>query len=100
MLLVVDYLNLFIPQITGEITDGLTAHALDSNGLMKLIMDLMICVGAITLGRVFWRIFILGASRKVETEIRNDMFAKLETLSQNYFNFNSFSLRLFILFNS
>ena len=86
MLLMVDYLNLFIPQITGEITDGLTAHALDLDGLLHLIFNLMTCVVAIALGRVFWRTFILGASRKVETEIRNDMFSKLETLSQNYFN--------------
>ena len=86
MLLVVDYLNLFIPQITGEITDGLTGHALDLDALLHLIFNLMTCVVAIALGRVFWRTFILGASRKVETEIRNDMFSKLETLSQNYFN--------------
>ena len=86
MLLLVDYLNLFIPQITGEITDGLTSHGLDIDGLLKLIMNLMTCVVMIALGRVFWRTFILGASRKVETEIRNDMFSKLETLSQNYFN--------------
>ena len=86
MLLLVDYLNLFIPQITGEITDGLTSHALNVDSLLKLIMNLMTCVVMIALGRVFWRTFILGASRKVETEIRNDMFSKLETLSQNYFN--------------
>ncbi len=86
MLLMVDYLNLFIPQITGEITDGLTSHALNVDSLLKLIMNLMTCVVMIALGRVFWRTFILGASRKVETEIRNDMFSKLETLSQNYFN--------------
>lgn len=86
MLLLVDYLNLFIPQITGEITDGLTQHALNLDGLLHLIFNLMSCVVAIALGRVFWRTFILGASRKVETEIRNDMFGKLETLSQNYFN--------------
>ena len=32
-LFVVDFANLFIPQLTGTITDGLTAHTMDWNGV-------------------------------------------------------------------
>ena len=85
-LLVVDYVNLTIPQITGEITDGLTAYALDIHGVLKLVLSLLSCAFVIAVGRILWRFFIFGTSRKVENEIRNDMFAKLEELSQNYFN--------------
>lgn len=85
-LLIVDYVNLFIPQITGEITDGLASFQLDLPGVMTLISRLLLLALIITIGRVLWRVFIFGASRKIENEIRLDMFAKLELLSQNYFN--------------
>lgn len=85
-LLLVDYLNLYIPQITGEITDGLTSFSLDLNGVLRLIIMLLLVAGLLSLGRIFWRYFIFGTSRKIENEIRNDMFEKLEELSQNYFN--------------
>ena len=32
-LYVVDWVGLFIPQLTGEITDGLAAHVLDARGV-------------------------------------------------------------------
>ena len=76
-LLVVDYVNLYIPQITGEITDGLTSYQLNLSGVIQLLMRLMLFVIIITIGRVLWRFFIFGVSRKIETEIRNDMFSKL-----------------------
>ena len=85
-LLVVDYVNLTIPQITGEITDGLMTYTLDLQGVLKLVISLLLCALTIAIGRILWRFFIFGTSRKVENEIRNDMFGKLEELSQTYFN--------------
>lgn len=85
-LLTVDYVNLTIPQITGDIIDGLTAFQLDVHGVLKLVLMLVGCAFIISIGRIGWRFFIFGTSRKVENEIRNDMFAKLEELSQTYFN--------------
>ena len=84
----VDYLNLFIPQFTGEITDGLRSHSLDMNGVVHLISSIILVGLGLAVGRFFWRIFIFGAARKIEYELRNDMFAKLETLSLRYFNEN------------
>ena len=84
----VDYLNLFIPQFTGEITDGLRSHSLDMNGVVHLISSIILVGLGLAVGRFFWRVFIFGAARKIEYELRNDMFAKLETLSLRYFNEN------------
>ena len=39
---VVDYVNLYIPQITGEITDGLTSYQLNLSGVIQLLMRLML----------------------------------------------------------
>lgn len=87
-LLVVDYVNLFIPQFTGEITDGLSLGTLDLSGAGKLCLQIITAAVIIAIGRFLWRYFIFGSARKIEYEIRNDMFAKLETLSQRFFNEN------------
>ena len=86
VLLMVDYLNLSVPQITGDLIDGLSLMTLSAEGLWKLVLSLMAVVSLIALGRVFWRFFIFGTSRNIERLIRNDLFKKLEELSQNYFN--------------
>ena len=88
MLAAVDYYNLIIPQITGQITDGLSAKILSMDMVWALIIDFLTMVIVVTIGRVLYRFFIFGSCRRVETEIRNDLFSKLETLSQNYFNAN------------
>lgn len=88
MLALVDYYNLIVPQITGQITDGLSAKTLDFNGVLSLIISFFIMVVVVAIGRIIYRFCIFGSCRKVETEIRDDLFAKLETLSPNYFSFN------------
>ena len=86
MLYIVDWVGLFIPQLTGEITDGLTAHLLDARGVLLLAGKIVLCGLAVMLGRFCWRYFIFGTARKIERNLRDQMFEKLETLSQNYYH--------------
>lgn len=86
MLLMVDYLNLYIPIITGSIADSLIVDNVQLAHIINLICALLLVAFLLSVGRMLWRLFIFGAARKVEYEVTNDMFAKLETLSQNYFN--------------
>ncbi len=87
-LLVVDYLDLFIPQYIGEVTDGLSGHTIDMPAVLNVAIKMLICAVFISIGRFLWRYFINGSAHKVIEGLRNDMFEKLETLSQNYFNHN------------
>ena len=87
-LFVVDFANLYIPRITGAITDGLTAHTLDWNGVKGCLLGLLLLGLTLALGRFLWRFFLFGASRNIEKELRNDMFAHLEKMSVDYFNEN------------
>lgn len=87
-LFVVDFANLYIPRITGAITDGLTAHTLDWNGVKGCLLVLLLLGLTLALGRFLWRFFLFGASRNIEKELRNDMFAHLEKMSVDYFNEN------------
>lgn len=85
-LFVVDFLNLYIPRLTGEVTDGLTAHTLGMSGLLKIIGVILIVGAIIALGRFLWRLFLFGAARKIQYEMRNDMFSHLEDMSVEYYN--------------
>ena len=85
-LFAVDLMNVYIPRYTGEITDGLEAQTLDMDGVLNLILRILILGAIVALGRFFWRYFIFGASRSIEKEMRNDLFAHLETLSMRYYN--------------
>lgn len=86
MLLMVDYVNLLIPEFTGNIIDGLTSHILDLKGVLSILMVLIISSLVVVLGRMCWRMCIFGVSRKIENGIRDELFQHLETLSMRYFN--------------
>ncbi len=84
----VDYLNLFIPQLTGMITDGLTSRTMDMAGIMDCVWKILGIGALLALGRFGWRFFLFGSARHIQYEIRNDMFKRLEDMSIEYFNEN------------
>jgi ATP-binding cassette subfamily B protein len=88
ILFIVDFMNLYIPQFTGEITDGLESGTMDMHGVLFGIGKIVLVGLILALGRFGWRYYIFGSSRAIECELRNDLFAHLETLSMNYFNKN------------
>lgn len=85
-LFVVDFANLFIPKMTGTITDGLTAHTIDWNGVVHGLIAIFFLGLLLAVGRFLWRYFLFGASRSIEMELRNDMFSHLEKMSVEYYN--------------
>lgn len=85
-LFIVDFANLFIPKLTGSITDGLTARILDWDGVVKLLIGILALGLTLAIGRFLWRYFLFGCARMIEMEIRNDMFAHLEEMSVEYYN--------------
>ena len=85
-LLMVDYVDLFVPKLIGEATDGLTAHVLDGHGILLIAGKIVLCGAAVMFGRFWWRRFIFGSARKIERALRDQMFEHLETLSLRYFN--------------
>ena len=87
-LFMVDYIQLYIPQYMGEVTDGLAAHSIDAAGIWDLCRKIII-VGLLHFGgRFVWRYCIFGTARKVERIMRNRLFEHLETLPQRYYHEN------------
>ena len=85
-LFVVDYANLFIPELTGTVTDGLTDRTMDMHGVMICLVKILLLGVTLAIGRFLWRFFLFGSARTIEKEIRDDMFAHLEEMSVEYYN--------------
>lgn len=85
-LFVVDFANIYIPKLTGSITDGLTARTMDWNGVKVCLLVLFALGITLAAGRFLWRYFLFGAARTIEMELRNDMFAHLEKMGVEYYN--------------
>ena len=85
-LFVVDFANIFIPKLTGTITDGLTAGSMGWAGVKVCLLKIFLLGLVLAVGRFLWRFFLFGSARKIERDIRDDMFAHLETMDVEYFN--------------
>ncbi len=85
-LFMVDFLNLYIPEFTGDIADGLLYGTIDLNGVLYYVGMIFLVALALMVGRFFWRFFIFGSCRKIECEIREDLFSHLTGLSMDYYN--------------
>lgn len=85
-LFVVDFANIFIPKLTGIITDGLTDETIDWNGVLTNLFYILLLGITLAIGRFLWRFFLFGGARSIEKELRNDMFRHLEKMSVEYYN--------------
>lgn len=85
-LLLVDLLLLIIPLVIRKSIDLLVTQAPGTGAL--LLRQAMVIVGMalmIALFRYIWRLLILGHARKVEENLRNRLYAHLQTMSMGFF---------------
>ena len=84
-LIIVDFLQLFIPRVIKWAIDDLTNYRIDVSSL--LIYALYIVGIAVLIGifRYIWRRCLLGTSRRVEEGLRNKLFNHIQILSTSYF---------------
>ncbi|MBQ7635731.1 MAG: ABC transporter ATP-binding protein [Lachnospiraceae bacterium] len=87
-LFVVDYVNLYVPQYTGETMDGLMDGTLDRSGLFGMIFKIVLVGLVIMAMRFLWRYTLFGSCRKIEYEIRVDLYKHLSKQSTNFYNNN------------
>lgn len=83
-LLAVDFLELYIPQLTGAITDGLTAGNFPLSILLRDVLLIILIAAGAALMRFGWRVLMFGASRRVERDLREDLYRKLTGLSNRF----------------
>lgn len=85
-LVTVDWVQLYIPEILGSLVDDIgSGVAID---VMRIVKEVVIVALVMSIGRVIWRLAILSTSKKIEANLRREMFEKSERLSQRYYHEN------------
>ena len=82
----IDYLQLEIPRVIGEIIDGVDEGVITAIGqIERELIDLLIIVLIMTVGRFLWRFLLFGTGRRIETDVRREMFFHATRLDQAYY---------------
>lgn len=79
-------MQLFIPKIIGMVTDGIKDGSMASEGIITMVMTLIGVTLVMALSRIGWRYCIIGSSKKIERDLRADLFEKWVELDAQYFN--------------
>ncbi len=85
VLIAIDAAMLVPPWIIGRIVDSLVARDLPLSLLVGQLAIMLALEAAVFLFRFLWRLWITGASREIETGIRQRFFAHLERLSTDFY---------------
>jgi ATP-binding cassette subfamily B multidrug efflux pump len=84
-LLLVDGLQVFIPQVIKEAINLLTTQRATTGALLKPALTILMIASSVALFRYIWRYLIFGHSRKVEQALRNRMYRHLQGLSPSFY---------------
>ena len=97
-LLVVDYMQLVVPNLLQLVINGVNDGGVLVNGVwepfdMDFLLDrvclpMIVVILAMVSGRFLWRICFFGSGIKVETDLRNQMFDHCKDLSQQFYQVN------------
>jgi ATP-binding cassette subfamily B protein len=87
-LIAVDSAQILIPQFTAGAIN--LAAAWEGEGtvwrrILFLCLGMVAAMAVISSGRFLWRYFIHGASRRIETELRGNLFSHLLSLSYDFY---------------
>lgn len=85
-LVIVDFMQLFIPRIIKWVVDDLTTLSIDVRGLMVYAGYIVGITFVMAVFRYIWRWNLFGMSRRLEEGLRNDLFYHVQTLSPAYFD--------------
>ncbi len=97
-LILIDYVQLEIPELYRMVVNGLNTGYAELNGekyvfdmtflLDHICLPMLMVILAMLIGRFLWRICFFGAGINVETDLRSQMFDRCKDLSQQYYQTN------------
>ena len=85
ILIVIDVLQTDVPLIVGDTIDAMERGLFTAALVRAQLIHLGIIAVIVFLGRIFWRWFVFGSARKIERDMRNDLYSHLQTLSASFF---------------
>jgi ATP-binding cassette subfamily B protein len=86
VLMSVDLIQIIIPKIIQRTIDVLGDSFFSNELVIKNTLFILALAFGMVFLRFFWRIFIMGTSRRIEKEVREDMFSHLQRLGFSYYN--------------
>lgn len=90
-LIVIDYFQTLLPEYLGKLV-GLFSNSVDGsidmNVMNEMIISILILGVIMFVGRVGWRLSIFYAARKIDADMRMEMFKKAEKLPLSYYHDN------------
>lgn len=92
ILIVIDLVQTDVPLIMGdsiniidEVILGTGTLADPMGEITRQVLRLAGIAALVFVGRIGWRWFIFGSARKIERDMRNDLYSHLQTLSASFF---------------
>lgn len=86
ILIVIDVAQTEVPLIVGNIIDRITDHSIEEADFTQAIVLMGGIAILVLAGRMGWRYCIFGAARKIERDMRDDLFSHLLTLPASYYH--------------
>ncbi len=87
-LAIVDGAQILIPQFIKRAVDTISVGNYGLASILRLGFGMIAVAAVISVGRFLWRYFIHGSSRRIETELRDRLFAHLLALSSGFYQKN------------
>lgn len=97
-LIIVDWFQLVIPNLYQMVINGMNMGYVEVDGvrqtfdlnflLDEICMPMVWIILAMVFGRFLWRVTLMGAAIRVETDLRNRMFDHAKDLSREYYQVN------------
>jgi ATP-binding cassette, subfamily B, multidrug efflux pump len=85
-LVIVDAMQLIVPQVFQRTIDGLASGSATGSFLLKMglaILGLYLIMGFF---RFFWRYFVIGSSYRIDRNLRQELYDHLQTLSPQFYD--------------
>lgn len=87
-LIIIDTLVIYVPQILRNFANDYQSGALTKD---KLITYALLTIGAglvMSIGRYFWRVCLFGSARKIEYDIRMQLFNNWLNMDNEFYNYH------------
>lgn len=85
-LAIASYFSLLVARIAGQATDAVQTGGHTSHDFMMFAVEIVGFTLLLGVFRYLMREWIIGASRDIEMDFRNDLFAKLQSLPPSFFD--------------
>lgn len=87
-LMIVDAAQVLIPRFVKQAVDIVASGQFSMRAILAPALWMVGIAAVISIGRYFWRYFIIGASRHIETEMRDKLFGHLMEMSAGFYQAN------------